>query len=47
MAHIAEAYRQLARRAGARQIAPRRRALLHADGGVLSAHVSLILEQRA
>ena len=47
MAHIAEAYRQLARRAGPRQIAPRRRALLHADGGVLSAHVSLILEQRA
>jgi acetyl-CoA C-acetyltransferase len=46
MAHIAEAYRQLAGRAGSRQIAPRRRALLHADGGVLSAHVSLILERR-
>ena len=46
MAHIAEAYRQLAGRAGNRQIAPRRRALLHADGGVLSAHVSLILERR-
>lgn len=47
MAHIAEAWRQLARRAGARQIGPRRRCLLHADGGVLSAHVSLVLEARA
>ncbi|QET01871.1 thiolase family protein [Cupriavidus pauculus] len=47
--HLAEASRQLAGRAGARQIAPqggtaRRRALFHADGGVLSSHVSLILE---
>lgn len=46
MAHIAEAYRQLAGRAGSRQIAPRRRALVHADGGVLSAHASLILERQ-
>lgn len=44
MAHIVETCRQLGQRAGARQIAPRRRALLHADGGVLSAHVSLVLE---
>lgn len=42
--HLAEASRQLAGRAGARQLAPRRRALFHADGGVLSSHVSLILE---
>nr|WP_315593942.1 thiolase family protein [uncultured Cupriavidus sp.] len=42
--HLAEAARQLAGRAGTRQIAPRRRALFHADGGVLSSHVSLILE---
>jgi acetyl-CoA acetyltransferase len=44
MAHIAETVRQLAGRAGARQAGARRRALLHADGGVLSAHVSLVLE---
>ncbi|GJG95455.1 thiolase family protein [Cupriavidus pauculus] len=42
--HLAEAARQLAGRAGDRQLAPRRRALFHADGGVLSSHVSLILE---
>ncbi|MBY4897022.1 thiolase family protein [Cupriavidus sp. AU9028] len=42
--HLAEAARQLAGRAGPRQISPRRRALFHADGGVLSSHVSLVLE---
>lgn len=42
--HLVEAYQQLAQRAGERQIPPRRRALFHADGGVLSAHVSLILD---
>lgn len=42
--HLVEAYRQLAQQAGGRQIAGRRRALFHADGGVLSAHVSLILD---
>mgnify|MGYP001405695711 CR=1 FL=1 len=42
--HLAEATRQLAGRAGDRQIGPRRRALFHADGGVLSSHVSLVLE---
>ncbi len=46
MAHIAEAWRQLSGRAGERQISPRRRAFIHADGGVLSSHVSLILERR-
>jgi acetyl-CoA C-acetyltransferase len=44
LAHIVEAWTQLAGRAGERQIDPRRRALVHADGGVLSAHVSLVLE---
>jgi acetyl-CoA C-acetyltransferase len=43
MAHAAEAYRQLSGRAGSRQIPRRRRAFVHADGGVLSSHVSLIL----
>ena len=42
--HLAEAGRQLAGRAGARQLARRERALFHADGGVLSAHVSPVLE---
>ena len=44
MAHIAECYAQLSETAGLRQIPPRQLALIHADGGVLSAHVSLILE---
>ena len=44
LAHVVEAWSQLAGRAGDRQIAPRRRALVHADGGVLSAHVSLVLQ---
>jgi acetyl-CoA acetyltransferase len=42
--HLAEAARQLAGRAGDRQVSPRRCAVFHADGGVLSSHVSLILE---
>lgn len=42
--HLAEAARQLAGRAGERQVEPRHRALFHADGGVLSSHVSLVLE---
>ena len=45
MGHAVEAYRQLAGVAGERQIAPRRRAFIHADGGVLSSHVSLILSR--
>lgn len=44
LAHVVEAWTQLAGVAGSRQIAPRQRALVHADGGVLSAHVSLILQ---
>lgn len=43
MAHAVEAYRQLAGLAGERQVNGRRRAFVHADGGVLSSHVSLIL----
>jgi acetyl-CoA acetyltransferase len=45
MGHAVEAYRQLTGTAGPRQIAPRRRAFVHADGGVLSSHVSLILSR--
>ena len=43
MAHLAETQRQLAGKAGPRQAGARRCALVHGDGGVLSAHVSLIL----
>ncbi|MBE0627023.1 MAG: thiolase family protein [Burkholderiales bacterium] len=45
MAHIAEAQRQLARKAGARQAGERHCALVHGDGGVLSSHVSLVLRR--
>jgi acetyl-CoA acetyltransferase len=45
MGHAVEAYRQLTGAAGARQVAPRHRAFVHADGGVLSSHVSLILSR--
>lgn len=44
MAHLAEAHLQLTRSAGARQAGQPRLALLHGDGGVLSSHVSLVLE---
>lgn len=45
MAHAAELWRQLAGVAGASQIPGRRHAYLHADGGVMSAHVSLVLSR--
>ena len=45
MSHLAEAWRQLAGRAGDRQAGTRRCAFIHADGGVLSAHVSLIISR--
>ena len=44
MAHLIETQRQLTRRAENRQANNPRLALLHGDGGVLSSHVSLILE---
>lgn len=44
MAHVAELLAQLRGEAGERQVArPLRRAFVHADGGVLSAHVSAVL----
>lgn len=44
MAHLVEAWRQLAGRAGVRQLPTRRHnAIVHADGGVLSSHVSMVL----
>jgi len=42
LAHIVEAVRQLTGRAGTRQV-PASNAFVHADGGVLSTHVSLLL----
>jgi len=45
MAHAVEAVRQLTGRAGARQVARPRHAFVHADGGVMSSHVSLILSR--
>ena len=43
MAHAIEAYRQLAGKAGRRQVRQATHAFVHADGGVMSSHVSLIL----
>ena len=45
MAHLVEAFQQMTGRSDARQIAPPETALAHADGGVLSSHVSLVLER--
>jgi acetyl-CoA acetyltransferase len=45
MAHLAETHLQMTGRAGERQAARAGLSLLHADGGVLSSHVSLVLEQ--
>lgn len=46
LAHLVEAHRQMTRRAGSRQIARDPViAMLHGDGGILSSHVSLILEK--
>lgn len=46
LAHFVEAVRQMAGRGGARQVARTpAHALYHGDGGVLSSHVSLILER--
>ena len=43
VAHLVEAHYQMTRRAGPRQARNPAVALLHADGGVLSSHVSLVL----
>jgi acetyl-CoA C-acetyltransferase len=43
MSHAVETYRQLSGSAGERQVPGRTCAFVHADGGVLSSHVSLIL----
>ncbi len=45
LAHLVEAARQLAGRAGARQLRQPETAFVHGDGGVLSAHVSLVLRR--
>lgn len=47
MAHLVETHMQLTGRAGKRQAKNTRLALLHGDGGVLSSHVSLIVERAA
>lgn len=44
MAHLAETHLQMTGRAGARQAKRAGVALLHGDGGVLSSHVSLVME---
>ena len=45
MAHIVEVVHQLRGDAGSRNAPSRSRALIHADGGVMSAHVSIIVER--
>ena len=45
MAHLAETHLQMSGRAGTRQVRQPSLALLHGDGGVLSSHVSMILER--
>jgi acetyl-CoA acetyltransferase len=45
MAHLVEAHRQMTDRAGPRQVRDASLVLAHGDGGVLSSHVSLVLEQ--
>lgn len=46
MAHAVEAWRQLSGQAGERQLARRpRHAFFHADGGVMSSHLSLVLSR--
>jgi acetyl-CoA acetyltransferase len=45
MAHAVEAFRQMTGTAGDRQIERPHNAFVHADGGVMSSHVSLILSR--
>lgn len=44
MAHLAETHLQMTGRAGIRQVPRAGVSLLHGDGGVLSSHVSLVME---
>jgi acetyl-CoA acetyltransferase len=45
MAHLVETYLQMTGRAMDRQVADASLALLHGDGGVISSHVSMVLER--
>lgn len=45
MAHLAETHLQMTGRAGERQASRAGLSLVHADGGVLSSHVSLVMEK--
>ncbi len=47
MAHSVEAYRQFQGQADVRQVRTPTHAFIHADGGVMSSHVSLILSREA
>jgi len=44
LGHLVETHLQLSGNAGERQVARARRALLHGDGGIMSSHVSMVLE---
>jgi acetyl-CoA C-acetyltransferase len=43
MAHLVEAWRQMTGQAGPRRLRPPRNVFFHADGGVMSSHVSAVL----
>jgi acetyl-CoA acetyltransferase len=45
LAHLAETQLQMTGRAGDRQVADADLAILHGDGGVMSSHVSLVMER--
>jgi hypothetical protein len=45
MAHLVETQLQMTGRAADRQVRDASLALLHGDGGVLSSHVTLVLER--